>query len=367
MEKDNKISLFINSLRGGGAEKVCVTIANKLSKEGWKIDLIVLNTHNAVYINKLHPNINLVNLKTNHARNSFFKIKRYIQQNNPHKFLVFNHQLAIVLVFIRFVYKSLNYVIISRNISSLVNKRKLETSFWHKYIVGYLTVKMFNRVDLVISQSEGMKLELINHYSIPKEKIIVINNPVNQLISEKLNTLKEIENKILYILFVGRLSPVKGVDNILKVHHKCLNSIPNLELHILGDGKEKKNLHNLAKKLGTDKLVKFMGFSKDVTPHFFNASVTVLASKYEGFPNVLLESITIGTPIVAFDCQHGPSEIIKEGVNGYLIEENNIEMMAEKIIHLLLNPIDREKVKQTSLKYQEEVILEEYKKAIALV
>lgn len=114
---------------------------------------------------------------------------------------------------------------------------------------------------------------------------------------------------------------------------------------MLGDGDEKESLINLANKLKL-KNVKFLGVKKDVPEYYKKSSIYVSSSRFEGLPMCMIEAQSFGLPIVAFDCKTGPSEIINNNKDGFLIKNENIEELAEKLL-LLIN--DRDKLEKFSL------------------
>jgi len=359
-----KILFFINSLEGGGAERVCVNLSNGFYENGFDISLLVLNLQNSIFHRNLNPYIKIDNLNTLHARNSLFKLSKYLFKTKPKTIFVFNYQLAVILVVLRSICR-FDYKIIARNINTLSVLHEEESSFWHKYIVNFFTKIFYKRVDLLISQSEGMRDDLIKFYSIDKNKIVTINNPVNQKIEK---TAKETDFSLYpkknELLFVGALSKRKALEYLLKAFSLICPENPSLYLRIVGKGEEKENLLEIASKLEIDKNVIFEDFTDDIERYYLQAKATLLTSLYEGFPNVLIESITLGTPVVAFDCKSGPSEIIKEGVNGYLVKHLDYEAFAKAVLKLLQNDFDREKVMQTSLKYRNKTILKRYRDTI---
>ena len=97
MPQNMKVTLIISSLAGGGAEKVCVNIANGLAKIGWNVDLVLLNLKKSSYLFNVSENVNLVELKVNHARYATFSLLKYIYKNKPNLFLAFNYELTVLI------------------------------------------------------------------------------------------------------------------------------------------------------------------------------------------------------------------------------------------------------------------------------
>ena len=116
------------------------------------------------------------------------------------------------------------------------------------------------------------------------------------------------------------------------------------------NGEEKEKLLNLSKELNIEDRVHFLGFQKNPYKYMAQADLLILSSRYEGLPNVVLEANTCGLPVVAYNCPGGTREIIKDGLNGFLVECGNIDELAYKI---------EEAIKELN-QYQNDMIVQEY-------
>lgn len=360
MDDKKRITFLIGSLGGGGAENVCVTLANYLVSNGWEVDLLVLKLKGSIHRKRLAERVNLVCLDVDNTRFAFFKLRTYILKSKPGKFLVFNEHFAVLLLFLRSFLRA-NFSIFARNISTLSIKNKIEESFWQKYIVNALIGYFYRKVDLVISQSNGMKNDLIKNYGFDAAKIIKISNPLNSIIEE--NCLNAVNNEELrgnFILCVGRLEKEKGFNYAIEAFAKVAPMFPGLRLKFIGTGSLENHLDGIAEGLGVREKVDFEGFQENVIPYYRQASLTLLTSYYEGFPNVLIESIAMGTPVVAFDCSSGPSEIIVPEVNGILVDYLNSEALVTGLINALNKNWDRKVVAETARPYFSSKISQEY-------
>lgn len=363
--KKREIYFFIGSLRGGGAEKVCVNIANLLSERNYKVTICVLNLNDAVYQNLLNKEVRLIDLNVDHTRYSLGRILKFIKSENPKVLLSFNHQLSILLIIIRSAFK-MDYKIISRNINMLSKARSDKKSFWHKRIVYKVTQLLYRKVDLIIAQSLSMKNDLIDNFNIHQKMIKVINNPVSKQIeaqSAYLDNKNKVNNKNR-ILFVGRLTEQKGLDYLLEAFQKVVSKDNSIRLKIVGSGPLKEWVIEMVEKLGLTSNVEIKGFTNDIVNEYYLSDVIALSSRYEGFPNVLIEAITLGKPVVSFDTPSGPSEIIQEGINGFLVEYKNVEKLAEKLVESLSYPWNHSAIVRTSNRYSSKYIIEQYEEAI---
>ncbi|RUO27872.1 glycosyltransferase [Aliidiomarina sanyensis] len=356
-----KVTFLISSLVGGGAEGVCVNVANGLAKQGWSVDLVVLHLNNAAYHDRVSDEVNLVVLDVSNARYAGLPLLKYIRQQKPKTVLVFNYELAVVLVMLRTIFR-FKTTIIARNINTLSKKRNQAQGFWRKYVVKPLIDGFYCKVDHVINQCQAMREDLISLYPQLAEKSSVIYNPVAKHIEDyaKSNDLNQVEKQDC-LLCVGRLEKQKGFHYAIEGFARVADDFPNLRLKIVGQGSLEQELKQCAVDFGVANRVDFEGFQKDMLPYYLNAKATVLTSIYEGFPNVLVESITLGTPVIAFDCPSGPSEIIEDGVNGYLVKYQDVEDFRSKLVKLInlsFNPLvinataSKNRILEVAKKYQ---------------
>ena len=363
-----RISLIINSLTGGGAEGICVNIANNLASNGWQVDLVVLNLNNEVYLDRISANVNLVVLNVNHTRNSFIPLIKYFYKNQIKTILVFNHELAVILIMLRSLIR-IDIKIISRNISILSFKiKQFETrGYWEKYIVGPLIKYFYHKLDHVVNQSNNMRNDLIELYPQLYQNSSVIYNPISKQIDDytKNHDLTEITKKE-YLLCVGRLEKVKAFHKAIEAFAGISEKFPNLRLKIVGQGSLEQKLKKTANNYGVANKVDFEGFQKNVIPYYLYAKATILTSLYEGYPNVLIESIAMNTPVVAFNCEGGTREIVKDGLNGYLVDNQDVSDLMKKLSISLLKKYNVKDLRNSIKKNQIQNVLNHYEKLLSL-
>jgi len=200
--------------------------------------------------------------------------------------------------------------------------------FYHTYIQRYIYKFGFKNVDLFIAPSNFIKEKAISDIN----PIRTIPNPIDLLeyfAIESNNTL----------LFVGRLEKVKGVRYLIEAVPLIIKKIPNIQLHIVGDGQEKDNLFKLVNDIGLSSNIHFAGWqeSDDLKRYYRAASVVIIPSIWpENFPTVCLEAMSMGRPVIGTRVG-GIPEIIDDKVNGYLVKPKDSGQIAEKIIQLLLD------------------------------
>lgn len=137
------------------------------------------------------------------------------------------------------------------------------------------------------------------------------------------------------VIAIGRYIYQKGFDLLLKAWRNVVQKHPDWILNIYGTG-ERNIYQKQVEELGIMGFCKLNGpINKDIQDKYLQSSIYVLSSRFEGLPMVLLEAMSCGLPIVAFACPCGPKDIVTDGKNGYLVEPNNIEALAERICHLI--------------------------------
>ena len=369
MNLDKKITFLISTLSGGGAEGVCVGMANSFAENGWEVDLVVLNLKNEAYLDRLSNNVKLIVLNVNHARFSGLALLRFIFKNKIERILVFNYELSVVIVILRILF-NLKIKIISRNISTFSAKMKQfeQLSNWDKYVVGPLIKFFYHRVNYVVNQSNGMRDDLISIYPKLNNASNVIFNPIpSHLIDYAIkNDLSDIK-KENYLLCIGRLEKLKGFHHAIIAFAGIVNKYPYLRLKIVGKGSEEKRLKKIARDYLVSDRVDFEGFKKDIIPYYLHARVTILPSLYEGYPNVLIESISMNTPVIAFDCPSGPNEIIIDGRNGYLVQNQDVDDLRKKMLNFPYDKFIYQDLANSIKKNHIQKVFKEYEDTINLI
>lgn len=307
-----RFSFLINSLVGGGTEKVCKTLVEQLSQCGFFIDLYVLSddSEGSDYIFSKNATVHYLGKKNTFK--SFFLFLSLIDRLNTASIMIFNHELALSFLFAKKVKRS-KVKIISRmnNTFSVTIKFKSKK---YRLFVNILMKLFYRYMDFYIFQSKGIELDLENNYKIngPSAKI-----PNPTAIKDPLKNKHFSGKKLLY---VGRLVKQKNVLDILIVFKQLIENDSELTLTIVGDGPERKMLEMYCEENTLSNAVFFAGHNQDVSTFYSQADIVLLTSYNEGFPNVLLEALSHSTPVVAYDCPSGPSEIIDNGVNGFLVK-----------------------------------------------
>ncbi|PKO57854.1 MAG: glycosyltransferase family 4 protein, partial [Betaproteobacteria bacterium HGW-Betaproteobacteria-18] len=206
---------------------------------------------------------------------------------------------------------------------------------------------LYRRLDNIVSQSESNALELVRDFHVAPGRVRVIRNPldierIGQLAAEPVvspATVGRPGRKRL--LAVGRLGEEKRFAALIRVFSSLTKSAPDWELVILGEGPERDELEEYVRRLGLEEAVFLPGHVGNVSDWFRSADLYVLTSRFEGFPNALLEAMAHGLPAVAVDCLTGPRDIIRPEVDGLLVPPNDDGALTTALHRLMTDPVTR--------------------------
>ena len=319
------ILFILPDLNAGGAERIVTTIANHLPREKFSPSILLLRKE-GLYLDFLQNDVEIIDIKTPRIRHALKPILKQIRKRKPDiVFSGYGEVNAYLSLFIKLFPKTKFIARETNVVSQHVTRREIR--FFYKF---------YNNYNKIICQSDDMMNDLVENFKIKNNKLIKINNPVDfNFIEEKLeNATKPESYREGYknVVAIGNLSSRKGFDNLLKVfvklkQHKVL-------LHILGDGRDREMLHQMKQNLGLENVI-FHGVQKNPYPFLKFADLFVLSSRYEGFPNVLLEAGACGTYALANNCKGGIHEIIQPKINGEISDIENHEEFSTKILEVL--------------------------------
>ncbi len=353
-----KIAIIIGSLTGGGAEKVAINICEHISKEYLgkiECDLIVLNNTgdyeyngSIIYLNEIYKKKDILKKAFYHFFYYRYKLKKLKTKNKYDRVISF----ATLPNILNIKTKSGEKCIISvRNYASL------ELSERKKKLIAYA----YNKADEIVAVSELCKQDLIENFSLDRNKVKVIYNPYNIEKIQKDMLLNVDEDVHLFnkhtLISVGRISPQKAFWRLLKAVSIVKSDIKDIKVVILGrelDGSQNTELlMRIIGKYNLQEHVELIGFKKNPYQYMNLSAAFVLTSKFEGFPNAMTEAMAVGLPVISVNCLSGPKEILANGEYGILIPQyedgENLEEICEgdrvlaKAIVDLLKSTDKQK------------------------
>lgn len=357
----DRICIIASSMLGGGAEKMVSYICNKLLEDNNKQVILILFQKKGINLIRLNESLQIIDLNKKLGISGIFKLVKILKKIKPSVvFFTLGPLNAVFSPFI-FFFKETKFIARETNIPSLINKLQAKKKKIYKLVdVFYKTTyKLF---DLIIAQSEDMKLDLQINYKIIPDKIVVINNLIDvELIKRQKNTdLNKIkylyQDKKIYGIAIGRLTEQKGYDLLLK-RLKNINS--DVVIYILGDGELKMDLLNKAKEYKLDKNFKILPFDTNPYKYLMNSHFFILSSRIEGFPNALIEALACGVPALVNNCKGGINEIIKDGFNGKIVDFNHEFNIMKEINNII--EYDRDSIMKDAIdRFSKDKILDQY-------
>lgn len=331
-----KIDFIISALNGGGAERVLVLLANHFSSIGYEVSIITFNNGDAYELNNSIKRVKLHHGSfPNHTIRSLFNLLKYYseKENKPDIAISFINRISFVSI-IACKLRSIK-IIVSEHINHLRIKNRLV-----KFNIDYL-YKYAKHVT-VLTEFD------VEFYKNKKANVVVMPNPCTFKIVDKINL-----NREKVILAIGNLDryPHKGFDNLITIVKPILEKYPEWSLKIVGGGDNGMTfLKKLAKEHNLSNRVIFTGFRNDVNQIMRNSEIFILSSRFEGLPMVLLEAMSQGMSCISYNCKTGPSDIIKNNINGLLIKDQDINMMREGLVSLIENESLRENISGKAIK-----------------
>ena len=343
-----------------GVQRVQAIIANELSKE-YEVTIISLfneDNESAFYINE---NVKIIKV--------FHKFKR----KNLKYFYPF------VILYIKGLlrkFKTDFFIVTESRIFSLFcfMKKRSKLMMW-EHLNSYTGKEQVGRfyeigreyaakyADKIIVLTDKDKNHFKELYNVDDDHIIRIYNPV-----EMVNQTHEYNTKSRKILSIGRTIKQKGFDYLIEVAKDVLEKHKDWEWHIYGLLEDEKAFNEMVQQNGLEKQLMSKGITSKIQELYKEYSMFVMTSRYEGFPMVNIEAHSAKLPIVSFDCPCGPSEIIEDGVNGYIIDCFDIDKMAERINYLIEHPEIRQEMSNNTYKDKEklqlDIIIGEWKKIL---
>jgi len=324
-----KICIVSDQLAGGGAERCSAVLSQFFSKNNCTV-------HHVLVIDKIEYEfagelLNLGKLKKGGFSLSdrfhrFFTLYKFFRKNK-FDFIIdtrAKNKPWQEFVITKFIYNAPTIFMVHSYLTELYFPK------WH-----YLAKCIYRNSYKIIAVSDKIKGKILSEYHY--NQVQTIYNPIDLThIEKQSNEALEVDFK--YIIAVGNMHiDVKQFDKLITVYAKSDLPNQNIKLVIIGDGVLLPSLKQLANNLNLDDKILFKGSIANPFPHYKKALFTVLSSKNEGFPTVLLESLACETPVVSYDCLSGPSEIITDRHNGLLVENQNENQLTLALNEMVSN------------------------------
>ncbi|KAF2512768.1 glycosyltransferase family 4 protein [Flavobacterium zhairuonense] len=337
--KKKKIALIGYRLSGGGSDKVMANLSIFFQHKGFEVDIIiVLDEVSFPYLGKL-VNLGLMKNKSNGIFNKIKRLKAlnsYLNQNDFDFIIDFRFRTKVIqeLILARFIYNTKTIF----TVHSFLIDHYMPNNSW-------LTRLMYNHCFANVALTDEMKTLIETKHKL--QNVVTIHNPVylEEIVKKQ---IEKIDIEFDYIIGIGQYeNGIKQFDQLISSYAKSDLKEKQIHLVILGNGDESK-LQKAISDHQIQDFVHLLGYQNNPFKYLSKAKFLVLCSKNEGFPNVILEALACEIPVVSFDCDFGPRDMIVNFENGILVENQNWEKMTEALNLLISNEDLYQKCKQNS-------------------
>jgi len=326
-----RISLFVPSFGGGGAERVMITLANALAERRFAVDF-VLWTESGPLRDLLSEKVQVVALGTCNPARLVFRLARFLKTYGPDVVISALFVGNIIAALAKAASRSRTHLILTEHIAIgtyLQNEPRLARRLGVPPLMRLTYLVAQN----VVAVSRGTAQSLVSVLGkTTSKRITVIYNPIDLA---RIDAMAAADDKIVswnvpMIINVGRLTEQKDQQTLIQAFAK-VRSHRLCRLVILGEGEKRASLAGLAQKLGVGSDVLMPGFIANPYSWMRKSAVFVLSSKFEGLPTVLIEAMQCGTPVISADCPSGPAEILEAGQWGRLFPPGDVNALASAI------------------------------------
>lgn len=362
-ENRRHIAIYVPSLRGGGAERIMVILANGMAARGHRVDL-VLTQAIGPYLPDVADNVRIVDLKRGRVLTSLLPLTRYLRRERPEAMLSALNHANIIAILARKLARSRTRLVVSER-----NSLSARSDGLVGRAIRTLMRRLYPSADGVVCISKGLEAEVHDLLGVPQSKLSTIHNPLDiDKVRHRAGAPADhpwLTDRIApVILAAGRLTRQKDYPTLLDAFAR-LRKDRDARLIILGQGEEEAQLKALAGKLGIADDVSFAGFRDNPFAFMARCDLYVMSSAWEGFGNVLVEAMACGARVVSTDCPSGPNEILEGGRWGRLVPVGDAEALANAMAAALDDPSPPDVGKRAEA-FGSEVAVAEYLKQLSV-
>ena len=334
-----KIATFLHDLRGGGAERVAINLANTFSALGHQSSLVMLNKVGP-YLEKVSDSVATTELTQSRTLTAVFGFRDYLNKARPDAVVChMTHINVAALMARRWAKWHPPMICVEHNQMSrkLESKRPVSLKIAHR-----MARSLYARETQIAGVSSGVCEDLSKTFSIPLKHLEVLYNPVvGPCLAEQGQMGINSEHSAFFerpvILGVGRLTRQKNFKLLIEAFNLVRESGVSANLLILGEGELRDELDHLIAKSQYSSDIHLPGFVENPYAYMTRSAVFALSSDWEGLPTVLIEAMAIGTAIVSTNCVSGPSEILMNGTLAPLHPCGDVRSFSQGLIQALQN------------------------------
>ena len=348
--KEQNILFFTRTMKLGGTENVVLQLCEIFKP---LVNGIVVCSCGGVNVEKLNemgikhyliPDIENKSISTMFAVCK--KIKTSVKEERI-TIIHTHHRMAAFYVSLLGLYRNCKFINTSHN------------TFKNKKILTRFAYRHAN----LIACGEMVKKNLVEYYELSENQVTVIHNAVKPFVGEIIEDplVKKLHDEGCFVIGnIGRLSEQKGMEYYIKAIPEVIKECPQARFVIAGSGEDESKLKELSEYIGADKYLTFLGYRNDVQNLMSQLDLIVLSSLWEGLPLTPIEAFSVGKTIVA-TAVDGTPEVVKDSINGLLIDSKSSRQIAEKIIWMVEHPEEKKKMEDNaSVSYKEEFSMDKF-------
>lgn len=357
---NDRLTLFLPALYGGGAERVMVRLAREFARRGVPVEMVLARAVGP-YLQAVSGQVAVVDLRAHRVLTSLPRVVGYLRRTRPRALLSTMAHANAVAVVARRIARTSTRVVVRETVAPISKARHLRTLSVRAVLIAS---RSYRAADAIVANSRQVCTELSQLLKLPPDAIHLIPNPV---VEPELETLAQMpaehpwfaDSTTPIIIGVGRLTAQKDFATLIRAT-AILNQDFECRLAILGEGEQRPELERLVQQLGLQEKVWMPGFETNPYRYIARASIFVLPSRWEGAPNALIEALACGVRSVATDCPGGVREILEDGKWGMLTPVGDAQALAAAITHALQSPPDPDALRQRAQAFAVDTVAEQY-------
>lgn len=351
----------------GGVDRVVQNLLPEFGKTNHRFDLLLIRKHGP-YLDEVPPNVTVRRLPSGSKNTVLPGLVWYLFRERPHGLLTANHKLNRAALMARHITGVPIRIAIRMGMSVSAQREVLKPGQVERLYASMR--RWYPLADAVVTPSQGVGDDLVAIAGIDPERLRVIPNPIvndrfHELAAQPVEHQWFGDSECPVVLGVGSLEARKDFVTLIRAFARVRQQLL-CRLVILGDGKQRHALLELAKQLGVSRDIDLPGFEHNPYRFMARADVFVLSSRREGASAVVVEALACGTPVVSTDCPSGPAETLQNGRVGALVPVGDDEAMAAAIIDMLKSPPDRRLLQQAVERNRADLAAREYLRALGL-
>lgn len=323
-----RLALVLPSAQAGGAERVLLNLLRRFDRQLFDLHLIIIDPQGP-YLDFLPSDVVLHGLGYERVGRAIVRLAAALRNLKPDVVLSSIGHLNLALLLIKALLPKRTKVFVREsNIPSLAFATGAKNSlFRFSYRI------LYPHADGIICPGEGIKSDLSRRFRIKADKMVIIPNPVylDEIRSRMNSDNVPFQRGRIRLLAAGSLTRQKGFDLLIKAMADLARTKPEIHLTILGEGPQRKDLEKQILSLDLSGFITLAGMQENPFPYLHHADLFVLSSRWEGLPNVVLESLACGTPVVAFECPGSVKEIFDNPHQGTLVPVGDVKALVRAI------------------------------------